>query len=193
MASDSRRVCRYYSRPGGCDRGSTCAYRHVDGPGEVLHPTQGSPRGYQRGGVPRGGAPRPPISRAPRGVCDFYYHRGFCARGAECRFLHESPAHAAHQSSGSSSIDGVSAFLTPAALARIQGAGTDGFFATPHAEMSPSEVNGHIRKFLEDSYRFRFAAEVYGFSALLSNASAGNSSWVRITLSVSPAPSDMFP
>ncbi|KAI0779559.1 hypothetical protein C8Q74DRAFT_1217042 [Fomes fomentarius] len=81
------------------------------------------------------------------------------------------------QPSASNSSPDLSSFLTPAALARIQGAGTDGFFGTPVAELKPSEVNFHLRKFLEDSYRFRFALDVYGFVALMSNASSGNSSW----------------
>ena len=60
--------------------------------------------------------------------------------------------------------------MTPAALARIQGAGTDGFFAASVAEMKPSEVNYHLNRFLEDAFRFRFAADVYGFVALMNNA-----------------------
>ncbi|RPD78077.1 hypothetical protein L226DRAFT_610076 [Lentinus tigrinus ALCF2SS1-7] len=77
----------------------------------------------------------------------------------------------------STTIDNLAPFLTPAALARIQGAGTDGFFAASPGEMKPSEVNHHIRRFLDNDYRFRFAADVYGFVALISNASSGNASW----------------
>lgn len=75
--------------------------------------------------------------------------------------------------------ENVAAFLTPAALARIRGPGTDGFFDTAAAAMRPSEVRHHLNRFLEDGYRFKYAADVYSFLTLLSNASSGNTSWVR--------------
>lgn len=179
MSSDKRPLCRFHGKPGGCRRGSGCNFRHADGVDTSFNPSSNGPTSGPR----RDSGSRPPVPRAPNGICDFYYNRGFCARGSDCRFRHEGPNQATQvmtQSSASYSSPDFSSFLTPAALARIQGAGTDGFFGAPVAELKPSEVNYHLRKFLEDSYRFRFALDVYGFVALMSNASSGNSSWVRV-------------
>ncbi|KAH9931167.1 P-loop containing nucleoside triphosphate hydrolase protein [Epithele typhae] len=170
MASmDNRSVCRFFNTPSGCRRGDSCGFRHTTGPPS---PSRGNP-GRGRGGF----TPRP--SRAPRGICDFYFDRGFCTRGSDCNFLHERPSDAVARATpnGSSALEDVAALLKPAALARIQGAGTDGFFGTPIGQMKPSDVEYHIRRFLDDSYRFRFAADVYGFLALVSNASSGNEHW----------------
>ncbi|EJF65241.1 P-loop containing nucleoside triphosphate hydrolase protein [Dichomitus squalens LYAD-421 SS1] len=169
----NRGPCRFYGKPGGCSRGSDCHFQHVDGGSSESNISSGSSRGR---GAPRGGAPRPAIPRAPHGVCDFYYSRGFCNRGSDCRFRHESPSQGTIQPSSTPAVD-VSSLLTPAALARIQGPGTDGFFISSTKEMKPSEVDYHLRRFLEDSFRFKLAADAYGFVALMNNASSGNSSW----------------
>ncbi|KAJ8489534.1 hypothetical protein ONZ51_g2873 [Trametes cubensis] len=83
-----------------------------------------------------------------------------------------------HEYSFSNTVDRVAALLTPAALARIQGPGTDGFFDPVSSTMRPSEALYHLRnRFLADGYRFRLPNDVYAFSTLLSNASSGNASW----------------
>ena len=169
----SRGVCRYYSTPRGCTR-PDCLFQHVDGGSGHTGTSRGG--SYNRGGH-RGGAPRSAGPRAPNGVCDFYYNKAFCSRGSDCRFRHESPSQSTSSAAGTP-VDTITSFLTPAALARIQGPGTDGFFAASVADMKPSEVNYHLNRFLEDSFRFRFAPDVYGFVALMSNASSGNASWV---------------
>ena len=178
-SSDTRSICRYYGKPGGCYR-TDCRFRHVAGATSGSDGTaHASPRATGHRGFQRGGAPRSAGPRAPHGFCDFYYNRGFCARGSECHFRHESPRASTRSPSPSSPMENLASFLTPTALARIQGAGTDGFFAASPGLMKPSEVNYHVRKFLDTDYRFRFAADVYGFVALMSNASSGNASWVR--------------
>ena len=174
LPMSSRGVCRYYSTPRGCNR-PDCFFQHVEG-------GAGDRTGTSRGGLhscggPRGGASRSAGPRAPNGVCDFYYNKGFCSRGSDCRFQHESPSQSTSPAAGTS-LDNIASLLTSAALARIQGPGTGGFFAASVAEMKPSEVSYHLNQFLEDSFRFRFAADVYGFVALVSNASSGNASWV---------------
>ena len=172
-------VCRYYGAPRGCTR-PDCAFQHIDGAGGHTGTSRGGP--HPRGGS-RGGARSSGVPRAPHGICAFYYNKGFCSRGSDCRFRHESP-NQGHSQTSSTPLDNIASFLTPAALARIQGAGTDGFFAASVAEMKPSEVNYHLNRFLEDAFRFRFAADVYGFVALMNNASSGNDSWVSCVSSL---------
>ncbi len=172
MASgrNHRPPCRFYSKPGGCKNGSSCTFAHIDG-ANPSPPGQPGPR--------QPFVPRPPVPNAPPGVCKFYYDRGFCSRGSDCRFRHEVNAAQRRPSAEGSVSENVAAFLTPAALARIQGPGTDGFFDTTAAVMRPSEVRHHLNRFLENGYRFKYAADVYSFVTLLSNASSGNTSWVR--------------
>lgn len=155
--------CRYHTKPGGCRR-TDCTFAHIGTPSPSI----------------RHGARTSPSSRphAPPGVCAYFYDKGFCNRGSECRFRHELKD-TPHEYSFSNTVDRVAALLTPAALARIQGPGTDGFFDPVSSTMRPSEALYHLRnRFLADGYRFRLPNDVYAFSTLLSNASSGNASWV---------------
>ncbi|KAH9895168.1 P-loop containing nucleoside triphosphate hydrolase protein [Cubamyces lactineus] len=159
----NRPPCRFHNKPGGCRR-TDCAFAHI---GSSPPPTQ-----Y---GVRASPATRP---YAPPGVCGYYYENGFCSRGSECRFRHELKDARHGLVASSTAIDRVAALLTPTALARIQGPGTDGFFDPMSSTMRPSEVLHHLRnRFLADGYRFRLPADIYAFSTLLSNASSGNANW----------------
>ncbi|KAI0369710.1 P-loop containing nucleoside triphosphate hydrolase protein [Pilatotrama ljubarskyi] len=171
--------CRFYTRPGGCKNGSSCTFAHVDGGRPSTPPNHsGSRLSFNS---------RPTIPKAPPGVCNYYYDRGFCSRGSDCRFRHEvNPSKVQKDGAGAvlgggSAIDSVAEFLTPTALARIRGPGTDGFFASPTTAMTPSAVRHHLNRFLEDGYRFKYAADVYGFVTLLSNASSGNATWLFLS------------
>ncbi|KAI0332312.1 P-loop containing nucleoside triphosphate hydrolase protein [Cubamyces sp. BRFM 1775] len=151
--------CRFHTKPGGCRR-TDCTFAHIDTP--TRHVVRAS------------SSARPP---APPGVCAYYYDGGYCTRGSECRFRHVVK-NTRHEDDVSTTADRVAALLTPAALARIQGPGTDGFFNPIPSTMSPSEALHHLRnRFLRDGYRFRLPTDVYAFTTLLSNASSGNASW----------------
>ncbi|KAI0769450.1 P-loop containing nucleoside triphosphate hydrolase protein [Trametes elegans] len=167
--SNQRPLCRFYGKPGGCKRPG-CTFAHIENHTFVPRNQPETLASSNR---------RPPPPRAPPGICSYYYDRGFCSRGSDCRFRHEvNPAQARTEPTRGSTIDKITTLLTPAALARIQGPGTDGFFETSITAMKPSEVRHHLNRFLEDGYRFKFAADVHGFVTLLSNASSSNSTWV---------------
>ena len=138
-------VCRFFNTPGGCRRGPDCTFLHTED-GSSPRSTFNSPsRGFQRGG-----APRPAMPRAPNGLCDFYYNRGFCSRGSDCRFRHESPDQGTKAPpSPTNPMANLSNLLTPAALARKPA-------LLCHNDLTTSRRTGATRlKRLRSTPRFR--------------------------------------
>jgi len=78
----TRKICTFYSRPGGCRGGDACLFQHVDGAVDehALQRAQVSP-----------GLPLPQQKQQQQQqqqqVCSFF-SRGRCKAGAACAFLH---------------------------------------------------------------------------------------------------------
>ena len=173
----SRKPCHFFYKPGGCRRGKDCSYSH--GSNETASSSSpsfvaSSQRRYETG-----------TPNCPPGVCRFYWSSGRCNREFECRYKHaiapEAPVSSTRPQSpvpALSASDAIAPFLTESGLAKLNGNGTDVFFASPATSKSPSETHNSLKRYLSDEFRFRKPAEVYGFLIPLSNANSSNSTWV---------------
>lgn len=202
----AERVCRYYTRPGGCSRGDRCTFSHVGPTNPVAPPAagRGSPRGRGvrgRGGVPsrgrgsaRGGGPLPsparpsaaPAPDVPRGTCRFYWTTGSCKHEFECRFRHVNQAQSSGSDVGAATLNpsapDINDFLSPEALARLSGSGTDAYFISTSSSLTPIETHNGMKRFLYDDFRFHKTFDIYAFVKLLDNASSINKNWVSSCL-----------
>ncbi|KAH9951524.1 P-loop containing nucleoside triphosphate hydrolase protein [Amylocystis lapponica] len=170
----SREICHFYSKPGGCRRGPQCNFLHID---QANAPARRPPTSPSSTRVQSG-------SSKPYGACIAFWDQGRCYHEFKCKYKHiANPAHTQAPSgpparSEATTIEAVASFLTPEGLARLSDSGTDGFFATNTTKsLGPSEVHNYIKKYLNDSYRFPSALDVYSFVGLISNANAANSKW----------------
>jgi len=171
----SRKPCHFFNKPGGCRKGDGCPYLH--GSNEQASPSSVASSQKQH---------EAKTPNCPPGVCRFYWSSGRCNREFECRYKHTiapgaPPVSSARPQSTApalSAIDAIAPFLTESGLAKLNGNGTDVFFASPATSMSPSETHNSLKRFLRDEFRFRKPAEVYGFLVPLSNANSSNSTWV---------------
>ncbi|KAH8119264.1 P-loop containing nucleoside triphosphate hydrolase protein [Phellopilus nigrolimitatus] len=201
------RECRFFSTRGGCLKGSQCTFAHGSpierderarpDPGGTLGSSPPSPRQTRERNITANAIDTP----APNGVCRIFWKHGNCKREFGCRFRHESPSNAepAHADSSHLSnrnwrtgrglegddnprtqeLEIIAPFLTDAGLAKMSGSGSD-VFASGGAtgkKLNPQEMQGQLRIFLFDDYRFRSTTQMCGFASLLSNASAMNNSW----------------
>jgi hypothetical protein len=77
----------------------------------------------------------------------------------------------------------IAPFLTEKGLAKINGSGTDGFFAqAPSTSLSPTEAHSRLKRFLQDNFKLDSASKIYSFLTPLSSANATNRLWVCLTL-----------
>jgi hypothetical protein len=172
----SRRQCNFYNKPGGCNRGERCQFAH----GHET-PTQSgkSPSGAASSSGSR--APVTPRPDVPRGHCNFYWTKGDCNRGFNCRFAHVVNAAIASPNTAARAqppaVD-IAPFLTESGLAKLHGTASDGFF--PPSTLSPSQTHGLLKGFLLDQYRFHDVTQIYAFLTALNNASGTNASWVSL-------------
>ena len=180
----SRRTpCRFYGKPGrGCLKGASCPFLHADAPsGQPSEATQAqaSLRGSQSSSFPAPNRDSP----APPGVCTFFWQRGDCTRGFQCRARHDlNPALAPEAprtgATVASSIPAeLAPFLTDAGLARMNDLSVDVLFNSSTKPKTPVEVHNFLKRFLYDNYRFLNALDVYPLVGLLTDASSNNSSW----------------
>jgi hypothetical protein len=180
--------CHFYNSPSGCRRGD-CKFLHnnrnidrgetIKSPRPSLSasPTPRSPPNPQRSGSP---SPMP-----PRGVCRFYWDDGRCKREFDCRFEHTQTRSATNVPSPRLTVtnqaaeDLIAPFLTEKGLAKINSTGTDGFFAqVTSTSLSPTEAHRHLKRFLDDRFRFNTTFQVYAFLIPLTSANAVNRLWV---------------
>jgi len=164
-----RPTCKFLNTPRGCRQGPNCKFSH------------------DRSATPNSPVVRPSGSQSsparsqntPAGVCNFYWSRGDCNRGFECRFKHinSNRSQAASLSQGSATT---APFLAEGGLANITGSGVDAFFSNPDRPLSPAEAHNHLRRFLFDDYRFRKPFDVYAFLVPFNSANSSNTSWVCV-------------
>ncbi|KAJ7200706.1 hypothetical protein C8J57DRAFT_1413236 [Mycena rebaudengoi] len=171
--------CRFYAK-GNCRNGQECEYSHSRDAPPSQASTNESPNPRQ--------VPLPP---APQGVCRSYWGKGNCRFEFNCRFKHEqfsenSPRPTASSWPGRPSSSSFSAdrgslsparFLTEGGLAKLNGSGTDVFFAPPNNPRSPNEIHNHLKKFLHDQFRFQNPADVYAFLSLLESLDTSGPLW----------------
>jgi hypothetical protein len=173
----SRKPCHFFSTPKGCRFGENCSFSHNNrSSSPVPSPSNGT--------APQQGHSPQPHSKAPPGICNFYWRTGVCNREFACRFRHTKENTTAHDSqvlqrnATSSAFDAIAPYLTEAGLAKVAGTGTDIFFSIPDNPISPEEAHNHLKKFLYDTYHFNSTFEVYAFLRILTSATSTNSSWV---------------
>ncbi|KAJ6625897.1 P-loop containing nucleoside triphosphate hydrolase protein [Mycena sp. CBHHK59/15] len=154
--------CRFYNTPGGCRHGQSCKFSH-SAPGNR---DEMSPRTSL-------------AQRAPPGICNFYWSSGSCRHEFNCRYHHTRDPSASAPSSSEPAIAGhsLAPFLTEAGLAKLNGLGTDVFFAPPSKPLSPNETHNHLKRFLHDNFRFQKTFEVYGFLVPLGSLDTSGPSW----------------
>ncbi|KZT10660.1 P-loop containing nucleoside triphosphate hydrolase protein [Laetiporus sulphureus 93-53] len=182
-------ICRFHNKPGGCRRGIQCKFRHVD---SLARQTSFPPAAVMSmgetqiadNGTWQASAQNPANAKAPSGVCSFYWTKGDCSRGFQCRYKHIAKDANRRDSQGqdlqpsTTAMQAIAPFLTKEGLARLADRGTDGFFAVDTSKpLSPSEVHNYLKRFLFDSYRFKNVVEIYSFLNLISNATANNVKW----------------
>ncbi|RDB24754.1 hypothetical protein Hypma_007678 [Hypsizygus marmoreus] len=177
----SHRPCHFFGSPGGCRRGRACTFSH-----ELSQAPSGgaSPTPSNRSGPSR----RSHEARAaepPQGTCKFYWSSGRCRREFACRYRHlvdPSLASIAPKPTAdplSSAANTVAPFLTDSGLAKLNGAGTDVFFASPPKSMSPNEAHNALKRFRFDDFRFTKTFDIYGFLTPLNSATTANATWQR--------------
>ena len=167
----SRKPCHFFNKSSGCRNGEDCTFSH--GSNKQASSPSPSPA-----------APRTPS--CPQGVCHFYWSSGRCDRGFGCRYQHTIAPEAPSVSStrpespalSLSATDAIPPFLTEPGLAKLNGNGTDVFFASPATPMSPSEARGSLVLYLSNNFKFKKPADIYDFLIPLSNVSSSNSTWV---------------
>jgi hypothetical protein len=172
----SRRVCRFNETREGCRKGDNCPFLH----------TGTSSRESRESGASPARQPARPTSKAPRGVCNFYWERGQCKREFDCIFEHKiNPSIGAdktkHHAASPTAMDSIAPYLTEAGLAKLtgSGSGTDVFFSLgPDNRLSPQQVQQHLRTFISDQYRFAGPPQIYAFLKIINCATTNNSSWV---------------
>lgn len=185
------KVCDFYSKPGGCRRGTQCNFRHVDNGANNEGSQQGSQPSHSRSRQGSAVRPVPAGPPPPRGVCNSYWASGQCTRGFACRFRHESQSAASgsggqgrslpRPSASSRAVDALAPFLTEKGLSRITGTGSDIYFASPTSKtLTPPEAHNALKTYLHKDYQFSKTFYIYGFLKPISSASSGNESWVNI-------------
>ncbi|KAJ7593987.1 hypothetical protein C8J56DRAFT_1043774 [Mycena floridula] len=175
----NRRVCDFFNKPGGCNKGENCRFSHQPGSGQQR-------RSQQTGSNSQRPSPAN-ISDVPRGSCIAYWTKGHCFKGFNCKYRHEQPGQTSSPASSPSSstrpsisstpIGGssISPFLTQEGLAKLAGSGTDAFF--PSNSRSPTETHSALKRFLQDDFRFRTTLDIYTFSSLIAGSATTNTSW----------------
>ena len=142
---------------------------------------RGRGRGYVRGrGGTRGRGDAPIIDSAstPRGVCDFYWSTGACARSFDCKYKHE--ARVQTSSPSAQSANHTPDFFSLEGLAMNNGSVLD----AQHT-LSPSQAHNHLKPYLADKFAFRDAIQVEGFSRIFASVNSRNQAWVRQTVTTS--------
>jgi hypothetical protein len=184
--------CRYHNLPNGCKWGSNCKFFHASDTKEaessLRSPSSASP-------TPRSHSTqrRTVQSNPPKGVCRFYWEQGSCKQEFNCRFDHthktqtrstanvSQPARRAVATQPAEDL--IAPFLTEKGLAKLNGSGTDGFFAqTAPTSLTPTEAHNRLKRFLDDKFNFSTALQVYSFLIPLSSANAANRLWVSLNL-----------
>ena len=188
--------CRFYNSPGGCRRGGDCRFLHISRNTD-REETPRSPRlSSSSSPTPRSSAPlnpEPPTSLSlpvPKGICRFYWENGSCKREFGCHFEHTRKTQSIVNGSPAARLtvtsqaahELIAPFLTEKGLAKINGSGTDGFFAQDTStSLSPTEAHNHLKRFLSDHFRFKYTFLIYAFLIPLSSANAANRLWVNLT------------
>ncbi|KEP50888.1 NFX1-type zinc finger protein [Rhizoctonia solani 123E] len=142
-----------------------------------------TPRGSRRGrgnpnanrGTPRpsnsGGANRPPP--APKEVCR-NFQRGNCQRGDTCQFSHTPVSGAAP--APQQTFRDASSQPENNVNSNFPGLSNDNFSVAGLGN-TPGQTHHFLKLYVDDSFRFSTAAQIYRFVSLLCNASSRNASW----------------
>lgn len=172
----SRPPCKFFNTPGGCRRGQACTFAHTS-------VSRTPPPVPSNTGSPSRQREQPNLPKSPPGVCNFFWTSGECNREFACRYRHirDAPNNTPptpSTTSTSAAVDTIAPFLTQGGLAKLNGTGTDVFFANPPMALTPTDVHNHMKRFLFDDFRFRKTFEIYGFLTPLMSANTSNQAWV---------------
>ncbi|KAG8742681.1 hypothetical protein FRC10_001037 [Ceratobasidium sp. 414] len=121
--------------------------------------------------------PRPPpvhVPGLPRGACRDYWTSGRCGRGEACRFQHlVNPAVPAVPEASTA----LKSHFAAAGLGNFPSLENDKFAAGVGTNGTPGQTHHFLKKFMEDSFRFQTASQVYSFLELVCNANMENANW----------------
>ena len=189
----SRRPCRFWGKPEGCNKGNRCPFSH--GPAT---PISSPPTSPSRPRARRGGTPTSPAqstsqnhgslqtlqsTQCPNSVCRDFWGTGQCKKGLlACSFRHISAtSQSSPQASTSraSAVDAIVPFLSEGGLTKMVGAGTDGFYPTNTlGTRSPIKVHNSLGRFMFEHFHFKTTFDIYAFQSLITSASASDPAWV---------------
>jgi hypothetical protein len=65
----------------------------------------------------------------------------------------------------------------------VAGTGAGSLSHQPMNILRPRQVNGYLKRFLQDDFEFSATSDVYTFFTLTDSAISANSSWVRTAVS----------
>lgn len=107
----------------------------------------------------------------------FYWSKGWCKNDTNCPYKHIK-----NQPILQSSVTSVS--LRPENEGRaVVGTGAGSLSHQPLNILRPRQVNGHLKRFLQDDFGFSATSDVYTFFTLTDSAISANSSWVCAVVS----------
>ncbi|KAJ7593996.1 hypothetical protein C8J56DRAFT_925724 [Mycena floridula] len=188
-------VCTFFNKPGGCNKGDECRFRHSISNSQSSGFADRVPSvacNFFASGSCRKGSSctfrhdsssqqvSANIDRAPSGFCNFYWTTGSCKREFNCRFKHErsSPTRSPSPKffSASTPTNSISAFLTQEGLAKLTGSGTDAFFSSN--TLSPTAAHNALKSYLRDDFPgFVNSFQIYTFLDLIRSSSTTNTAW----------------
>jgi hypothetical protein len=183
----ARPLCHFHSSPGGCRKGNKCYFAHTINIDSTTLRDSSRSSFSQPGLGSTSESSRTPI---PPGICRYYWTRGECQRGSECRYKH---VHSRKASSSTNLIRRVApkkqeaVFLTEymMGLAKIEfdSNATDRFFCgNQTSSLPPIDVHSRLNRFLADNFKFSSRFNIYSFLVLLCSASSSNTLWVHCRL-----------
>ncbi|KDQ62856.1 hypothetical protein JAAARDRAFT_202408 [Jaapia argillacea MUCL 33604] len=178
MAHQNRRLCEFFNKPGGCYKKDKCRFVHDATRSSVAGPSPASPPRQPGGASPRRGSPTQHrsspggsgVSRAPRGICDFYWSTGSCARGFDCGFKHQQRTLADGQGVSERDDEEVHSISLP----ELPASSVSSHYG--HYNLSPSNIHNSLQDYLGSSYVDK-PLRIAGFARALGSVNAYNKSW----------------
>jgi hypothetical protein len=181
----ARPLCHFHSSPGGCRKGNKCYFAHINTESTTLRDSSFS--------QPTGSTSESSRTPVPPGICRYYWTRGECKRGSECRYKHVHSLIFRKASSSTNLIKRVAPkkqvapFLTEIMMGlaknNTNSNATDSFFCgNQTSSLSPIDVHIRLKRSLADNFKFGSRFDIYSFLVLLCSASSSNTLWVHCRL-----------
>ncbi|KAH7108419.1 P-loop containing nucleoside triphosphate hydrolase protein [Auriculariales sp. MPI-PUGE-AT-0066] len=164
----SRRVCDFYSKPGGCRQGTRCTFAHIGPNGGQSSVTASSSSAA---------ISSPSLPPVPNNVCRYFWQSGTCRFGAGCRYRH----HRRHDEQPSSPAGAArkAVVVQQAALPLAYGAGSD-FANPPTQQLTPQMAHQYLAPVLRPNTVLSESPRIYSFLNVLTSAVEGSDFWLLL-------------